>query len=138
MAAVAPHGRARGGASARSTAARPASGANRDVEVDGDLRHAQRRGCCAATPAGWATRSPPEVVRGTILVRLAQMAAGGGGHRPEVADALIARRCATSALPELRDLGGLGTGDLTRARRSSASRSPTAAGWRSRPATRCR
>jgi histidine ammonia-lyase len=55
---------------------------------------------------------PDEVVRGTILVRLAQMAAGGGGHRPEVADALVAI-LRDGRLPVLRNLGGIGTGDLT-------------------------
>ena len=46
------------------------------------------------------------------MVRLAQMAAGGGGHRAEVADALIAA-LGGGPLPELRNLGGIGTGDLT-------------------------
>ncbi len=40
------------------------------------------------------------------------MAAGNGGHRPAVADALIGV-LRDDALPELRDLGGLGTGDIT-------------------------
>src|SRR6185295_19258142 len=55
---------------------------------------------------------PPDIVRGTLVVRHAQMAAGGGGHRAEVADALIAA-LAGGPLPELRNLGGIGTGDLT-------------------------
>ena len=55
---------------------------------------------------------PPDIVRGTLVVRLAQMAAGGGGHRAEVADALIAALDG-GPLPELRNLGGIGTGDLT-------------------------
>ena len=61
-------------------------------------------GCCAATPAGWATRCRTTLVRATLLIRLAQIAAGGGGHRPELAEALAAvlraarcRSCATSA-----------------------------------------
>ena len=56
-----------------------------------------------------------EIVRGTILVRLTQMAAGNGGHRLEVADALIGV-LRDDALPELRDLGGLGHGRPHRAR----------------------
>jgi histidine ammonia-lyase len=55
---------------------------------------------------------PDEVVRGTILVRLAQMAAGGGGQRPEIAETLAAV-LRERPLPVLRDLGGIGTGDLT-------------------------
>ena len=54
---------------------------------------------------------PEDVVRATILVRLAQMAAGGGS-RPEVAVAL-ASVLADDRVPTVRDLGGLGTGDLT-------------------------
>ena len=86
-------------------------GANRDVDVDGDLRqhttrllrsHAGRLGDPLAA----------EVVRGTMLVRITQMAAGNGGHRPAIADALIGM-LRDDELPELRDLGGLGTGDLT-------------------------
>ena len=63
-------------------------------------------------PRGIGMPLPPDIVRGTLVVRLAQMAAGGGGHRAEVADALIAA-LAGGPLPELRNLGGIGTGDLT-------------------------
>ena len=55
---------------------------------------------------------PDELVRATLLIRLAQMAAGGGGHRAEIADALAAV-LRDGPLPVLRDLGGIGTGDLT-------------------------
>ena len=96
-------------------------GANRHVEVRRRPARAHRRGCCAATPAASATRCPTRSCAARSLVRLAQMAAGGGGNRPEVADALAAllreRRC-----PSLRDLGGIGTGDLTRARPARRSR----------------
>jgi histidine ammonia-lyase len=57
-------------------------------------------------------RLDDEVVRAAIVIRLEQIATGGGGHRIEVADALAAL-LRDDALPELRDLGGLGTGDLT-------------------------
>ena len=86
-------------------------GANRNVEVDGDLRHHTSR--LLRSHAGrLGDPLAAEVVRATILVRLTQMAAGNGGHRLEVADALIGV-LRDDALPELRDLGGLGTGDLT-------------------------
>ena len=55
---------------------------------------------------------PDELVQATLLIRLAQIAAGGGGHRPEIADALAAV-LRDGPLPVLRDLGGIGTGDLT-------------------------
>ena len=86
---------------------------------------------------------PDEVVRGTILVRLAQMAAGGGGQRPEIAETLAAV-LRERPLPVLRDLGGIGTGDLTLlsqlrsrspARASGARKPPPRRGSRSRPAT---
>ena len=86
-------------------------GANYDVPVEGEGReHALR--LLRSHAAGVGEPLAAEVVRATVLVRLGQMAAAGGGHRPEVADALIAllRR---GELPELRDLGGIGTADLS-------------------------
>jgi histidine ammonia-lyase len=86
-------------------------GANYDVAVKGEGReHALR--LLRSHAAGVGEPLAAEVVRATVLVRLSQMAAAGGGHRLEVADALIAllRR---DELPELRDLGGIGTADLS-------------------------
>jgi histidine ammonia-lyase len=86
-------------------------GANYDVAVRGeDPAHGLRllRSHAAAIGEPLA----PEVVRATILVRLSQMAAGGGGNRPELADALIGL-LGRGDVPELRDHGGLGTGDLS-------------------------
>ena len=68
---------------ARSTAAPPAS-APTGTSTSSATSAATRCGSCAATPAGSASALPEDVVRATILVRLAQMAAGGGS-RPEVA-----------------------------------------------------
>jgi histidine ammonia-lyase len=86
-------------------------GANYDVSVEGQGRqHALR--LLRSHAGGVGEPLHPEVVRATVLVRLSQMAAGGGGHRPEVADALIAL-LRNGELPELRDLGGIGTGDLS-------------------------
>jgi histidine ammonia-lyase len=86
-------------------------GANRHVGVDGDLRaHALR--LLRSHAGGIGDELAPEVVRATVLVRVAQLAAGGSGIRPEVADAL-AGLLAEERLPVVRDLGGIGTGDLT-------------------------
>jgi histidine ammonia-lyase len=86
-------------------------GANYDVVVEGEGReHALR--LLRSHVGGVGEPLAAEVVRATVLVRLSQMAAGGGGHRPEVADALVAL-LRSGELPELRDLGGIGTGDLT-------------------------
>jgi histidine ammonia-lyase len=85
-------------------------GANRHVDVREDLgRHTLR--LLRSHAGGLGDVLPEEVVRATILVRLSQMAAGGGS-RPEVAAAL-AGMLADDRVPTLRDLGGLGTGDLT-------------------------
>jgi histidine ammonia-lyase len=86
-------------------------GAGYGVAVEGEGRdHALR--LLRSHAAGTGEPLAPEIVRATIIVRLSQMAAGGGGHRPELADALIAL-LADGDLPELRDHGGLGTGDLS-------------------------
>ncbi|WP_217132905.1 aromatic amino acid lyase [Leucobacter chinensis] len=53
----------------------------------------------------------PEVVRATLAIRLSQLVQGGSGIDPEVAEALSAMLEA-DALPELRMLGSIGTGDL--------------------------
>jgi histidine ammonia-lyase len=86
-------------------------GANYDVSVEGQgCQHALR--LLRSHAGGVGEPLHPEVVRATVVVRLSQMAAGGGGHRPEVADALIAL-LRSGELPQLRDLGGIGTGDLS-------------------------
>jgi histidine ammonia-lyase len=87
-------------------------GANRHVAVhDGDLlAHSVR--LLRSHAGGVGDALPEELVRATLVIRLAQMAAGGGGHRPEIADALAAV-LRGGPLPVLRDLGGIGTGDLT-------------------------
>jgi histidine ammonia-lyase len=85
-------------------------GANRHVDVLGDLAgHALR--LLRSHAGGVGEPLPEDVVRATVLVRLAQMAAGGGS-RPDVAVAL-ASVLAEDRVPTVRDLGGLGTGDLT-------------------------
>jgi len=87
-------------------------GANRNVPVrEADLREHSER-LLRSHSGGVGDALPDDLVRATILIRLAQIAAGGGGHRAEVADALAAV-LRGAALPVLRDLGGIGTGDLT-------------------------
>jgi histidine ammonia-lyase len=85
-------------------------GANRHVDVTGDLgEHALR--LLRSHAGGLGEPLQPDVVRATVLVRLAQMTAGGGS-RPEVAQALV-EMLGDDRMPTVRDLGGLGTGDLT-------------------------
>jgi histidine ammonia-lyase len=87
-------------------------GANRSVAVpEADLlAHSVR--LLRSHAGGVGDPLPDDLVRATILIRIAQIAAGGGGHRPEIADALAAV-LRGGRLPVLRDLGGIGTGDLT-------------------------
>jgi histidine ammonia-lyase len=86
-------------------------GANYDVAIQAKRRDHSLR-LLRSHAAGVGEPLDAEVTRATILVRLNQMAAGGGGHRPELADALAAL-LRSGELPELRDLGGLGTGDIS-------------------------
>jgi histidine ammonia-lyase len=50
-------------------------------------------------------------VRATLVIRLNQLAAGGSGVDPQVIDGL-ARMLNADALPPVRELGSVGTGDL--------------------------
>ena len=87
-------------------------GANRHAAVrEGELRAHSAR-LLRSHAGGVGDPLPDEVVRATLLVRLAQIAAGGGGHRLAVAEALV-EILRDGPLPVLRDLGGIGTGDLT-------------------------
>jgi histidine ammonia-lyase len=87
-------------------------GANRQDPVPAADRRAHSIGLLRSHAGGVGDALPAELVQATLLIRLAQIAAGGGGHRTEIADALAAILRA-GPLPVLRDLGGIGTGDLT-------------------------
>jgi histidine ammonia-lyase len=103
-------------------------GANRIVEAAEDRAgHALRLLRSHATELG--APLPDEVVRATLLIRLAQLAAGGGGLRPELADAL-ATALRDGWLPRLHGLGGIGTGDLTVLAELGLALAGEDAGWR--------
>jgi histidine ammonia-lyase len=87
-------------------------GANRHVAVEAGEEREHSLRLLRSHAGGIGEPLPEELVRGTIVVRLAQMAAGGGALRPELADALVAL-LRGGPLPVLHDLGGVGTGDLT-------------------------
>jgi histidine ammonia-lyase len=86
-------------------------GANRHVAVGEDAAEHGRR-LLRSHAGGVGAPLAADVVRATMLIRLNQLARGGGGARPGVADALAALLAAPEP-PLLRGLGGLGTGDLT-------------------------
>ena len=87
-------------------------GANRDVTVKEDDLRAHSVRLLRSHAGGVGDPLPDDLVRATLLIRLAQMAAGGGGHRPEVVDA-VAAILRDGPLPVLRDLGAIGIGDIT-------------------------
>ncbi len=84
-------------------------GANRSVPVAANDEHALALLRSHATGAG-PLRSP-ERVRAMLVVRLGQLAAGGSGVSPALLDA-VAAMLAAGALPPVRELGSVGTGDL--------------------------
>lgn len=87
-------------------------GANRNVSlVGGDAsRTAVALLRSHATSAG-PLRSPRRI-RGMLVVRLNQLAAGGSGADPALLDALV-DLLDSGPLPPVRELGSIGTGDLS-------------------------
>ena len=86
-------------------------GANRTVAVTGDPGdHAVQLLRSHATSGG--ERRPAERVRAMLVVRLNQLASGGSGVDPEVLDGL-ASMITADALPAVRELGSIGTADLS-------------------------
>lgn len=83
-------------------------GANRDV-LTTDPGHGAR--LLASHSTTGTTPYPKDLVRLGLLIRLNQLAAGGSGLAPEVADAIVALLNADD-LPDLHRGGALGTGDL--------------------------
>jgi histidine ammonia-lyase len=83
-------------------------GANRDAQVADDA-HGTRLLASHATPG--ATVYPEDIVRAALLIRLNQIAAGGSGLPPRVADG-IAQLINAHQIPVLHRGGAIGTGDL--------------------------
>jgi histidine ammonia-lyase len=104
-------------------------GANRHVDLAGDLREQSLR-LLRSHAGGAGEPLPADAVRATLLVRLAQIAAGGGGHRIELA-------CAKARCPSCATWAASAPA-TSRCSASSAWRWPRTGAWTSRPATRCR
>lgn len=83
-------------------------GANRDV-LTADPGHGAR--LLASHSTTGTTPYPKDVVRLGLLIRVNQLAAGGSGLVPEVADAIVGLLNA-DRLPDLHRGGAIGTGDL--------------------------
>lgn len=85
-------------------------GANRDTAVGDVAAHALRILRSHAVDAGPVV--PERAVRAMLAVRLNQLALGGSGIDPAVV-AGLAEMLRRDALPTVRELGSIGTGDLT-------------------------
>jgi histidine ammonia-lyase len=85
-------------------------GANKDVTV-GDPGPAHVRALLRSHATTAGPERAPERVRGMLVVRLHQLAAGASGVSAEIVQALLGMVRA-DALPSVRELGGVGTGDL--------------------------
>ncbi|UVJ39380.1 aromatic amino acid lyase [Arthrobacter sp. CJ23] len=87
-------------------------GANRTVSLsarDGQDSHGLKLLRSHAVDAGRPLDRP--TVRAMLVVRLSQLAAGGSGINPAVAESL-AELLNADVLPEVREFGGIGTADL--------------------------
>lgn len=85
-------------------------GANRGIVVDASAPGAGA-GLLASHAVAAGPRRSPERVRALLAVRANQLLAGGSGADPAVVDGLVAL-LTDGPLPPVRELGGLGTGDL--------------------------
>ncbi|GAB2557468.1 aromatic amino acid ammonia-lyase [Kribbella endophytica] len=83
-------------------------GANRDV-LTTDPEHGTRLLLSHSTTG--TTPYPRDVVRLGLLIRVNQLASGGSGLAPEVAEAIV-RLLNEDKLPDLHRGGAIGTGDL--------------------------
>ncbi|TCM46118.1 histidine ammonia-lyase [Kribbella sp. VKM Ac-2568] len=83
-------------------------GANRDV-LTSDPEHGAR--LLASHSTTGTSSYPRDVVRLGLLIRVNQLASGGSGLAPEVADAIVAL-LNDDDLPDLHRGGAIGTGDL--------------------------
>ncbi|AIA01726.1 aromatic amino acid ammonia-lyase [Streptomyces noursei] len=87
-------------------------GANRHAVVDRDAADQHGLRLLRSHAGGSGERLPDDVVRGALLIRLNQLAAGGSGVHPRLLRALQAA-LTVDALPRVHARGAIGTGDLT-------------------------
>jgi histidine ammonia-lyase len=87
-------------------------GANRSLGIEDAATFAHARALLRSHATSAGRPRSAERIRAMLAVRLNQLAAGGSGASEAVFDGLAAM-LAADALPEIRELGGIGTGDLT-------------------------
>jgi histidine ammonia-lyase len=84
----------------------------REHHVEADERADHQLGLLRSHACGAGRELPAELVRAAMATRANQLGAGGAGVTDELLDALVdALNC--GAIPTTRELGSLGTGDLT-------------------------
>lgn len=84
-------------------------GANRSTALSQDSDHAKRLLRSHSIDAG--EQLPNEAVRAMLVIRASQLAAGGSGVHPSIAQRVL-DMLNSSTLPVVRQYGGIGTGDL--------------------------
>ena len=87
-------------------------GALKTVQIPPDLQEDHQRRLLRSHAVGAGEEVSPEIVRAMLAVRGNQIAAGGAGVHPELLDALV-EALNRGLMPEIRELGSLGTSDLT-------------------------
>lgn len=87
-------------------------GSLRSVEIPPELRDDYQRRLLRSHALGAGEPVSAEIVRAMIAVRANQLATGGAGVHPDLLEAL-ADVLNEGSIPEIRELGSLGTGDLT-------------------------
>ena len=87
-------------------------GANRSIGIEDAATYAHAHALLRSHASSAGRTRSPERIRAMLVVRLNQLAAGGSGASETVVEGLAAM-LAADALPEIRELGGIGTGDLT-------------------------
>jgi histidine ammonia-lyase len=84
----------------------------REHHVEADDRADHQLGLLRSHACGAGRELPAELVRAAMATRANQLGAGGAGVTDELLDALVDALNA-GAIPTTRELGSLGTGDLT-------------------------
>jgi histidine ammonia-lyase len=87
-------------------------GALKTVSIPPDLREDHQLRLLRSHAVGAGDQVPPEISRAMLVVRGNQVAAGGAGVHPELLDALV-DALNEGLAPGIRELGSLGTSDLT-------------------------
>jgi histidine ammonia-lyase len=84
----------------------------REYRVEADDRAEHQLGLLRSHACGAGRELPAELVRAAMATRANQLGAGGAGVTDELLDALV-DALNSGAIPTTRELGSLGTGDLT-------------------------